>query len=201
MATKPPSPVRLRKLSTMPMISSTPIAAVTVRFDPKVSGELGVAHLGDAAGICSQEMAHATEYSAFGVRRRRPTTYSAPFRSARANSSRKMPFSGGSRRYPLRVPTTFVLKYTLTAQPEPSGGHEAVEGGAGDAGDLGDGGLGDAQLGEIWQGRSLDGTDRKPTKSGGRGSTLRVRHSLPPRERRQGPAREDRAVRIHGGLD
>ena len=40
-------------------------------------------------------------------------------------------------------------KYTLTAQPEPSDGHEAVEGGAGDAGDLGDGGLGHAQLEEV----------------------------------------------------
>ena len=48
-----------------------------------------------------------------------------------------------------RVPTTFVLKYTLTAQPEPSGGHEAVEGGAGHARDLGDRGLGHAQLEEV----------------------------------------------------
>ena len=34
-----------------------------------------------------------------------------------------------------RVPTRFVQKYTLGAQPETSGAHEAVEGRAGDAGD------------------------------------------------------------------
>ena len=43
----------------------------------------------------------------------------------------------------------FISITVLTAQPEPSGGHEAVEGGAGDAGDLGDGGLGHAQLEEV----------------------------------------------------
>jgi hypothetical protein len=37
----------------------------------------------------------------------------------------------------------------LRRRPEPSGGHEAVEGGPGDAGDLGDGGLGDAELEEV----------------------------------------------------
>ena len=45
-----------------------------------------------------------------------------------------------------RVPTRFVQKYTRRARLEPSGAHEAVEGGTGHAGDLGDGGLGDAQL-------------------------------------------------------
>ena len=59
------------------------------------------------------------------------------------------PGGGNCDGTPFRVPTTFVLKYTLTAQPEPSDGHEAVEGGAGDAGDLGDGGLGHAQLEEV----------------------------------------------------
>ena len=48
-----------------------------------------------------------------------------------------------------RVPTRFVQKYTLRARLEPSGSHEAVEGGTGHAGDLGDGGLGDAQLEET----------------------------------------------------
>ena len=42
-----------------------------------------------------------------------------------------------------------MLKYTLTARPEPSGAHEAVEGGTGHARDLGDGGLGNAQLEET----------------------------------------------------
>ena len=49
----------------------------------------------------------------------------------------------------LRVLTRFVLKYTLRARPEPSGAHEAVEGGTGHAGDLGDGGLGNAQFEEA----------------------------------------------------
>ena len=42
-----------------------------------------------------------------------------------------------------------MLCCTLRRRPEPSGGHEAVEGGTGDAGDLGDGGLGDAELEEV----------------------------------------------------
>ena len=46
----------------------------------------------------------------------------------------------------VRVLTRFVLKYTLRARPEPSGAHEAVEGGTGHARDLGDGGLGNAQF-------------------------------------------------------
>ena len=50
---------------------------------------------------------------------------------------------------PARVPTRFVLKYTLRRRSEASGAHEAVEGGPGHAGDLGDGGLGDAQLEEA----------------------------------------------------
>ena len=45
-----------------------------------------------------------------------------------------------------RGPTRFVQKYTRRARLEPSGAHDAVEGGTGHAGDLGDGGLGDAQL-------------------------------------------------------
>ena len=49
----------------------------------------------------------------------------------------------------LRVLTRFVLKYTLRAQAEPSGAHEAVEGGTGHARDLGDGGLGNAQFEEA----------------------------------------------------
>ena len=49
----------------------------------------------------------------------------------------------------VRVPTRFVLKYTLRRRSEASGAHEAVEGGPGHAGDLGDGGLGDAQLEEA----------------------------------------------------
>ena len=49
----------------------------------------------------------------------------------------------------LRVPTRSVLTYTLTRRPEASGAHEAVEGGPGHAGDLGDGGLGDTQLEEA----------------------------------------------------
>ena len=48
-----------------------------------------------------------------------------------------------------RVLTRFVLKYTLRARPEPSGAHEAVEGGTGHARDLGDGGLGNAQFEEA----------------------------------------------------
>ena len=48
-----------------------------------------------------------------------------------------------------RVLTRFVLKYTLRAQAEPSGAHEAVEGGTGHARDLGDGGLGNAQFEEA----------------------------------------------------
>ena len=47
------------------------------------------------------------------------------------------------------VPTRFVQQYTLRARLEPSGSHKAVEGGTGHAGDLGDGGLGDAQLEEA----------------------------------------------------
>ena len=53
---------------------------------------------------------------------------------------------GGAR---TRVLTRFVLKYTLRAQAEPSGAHEAVEGGTGHARDLGDGGLGNAQFEEA----------------------------------------------------
>ena len=49
----------------------------------------------------------------------------------------------------LRVPTRFVQKYTRRARLEPSGAHDAVEGGTGHAGDRGDGGLGDAQLEET----------------------------------------------------
>ena len=48
-----------------------------------------------------------------------------------------------------RVPTTFVLKYTLRARPEPAGSHEAVKGGPGHARELGDGRLGHAQLEEA----------------------------------------------------
>ena len=48
-----------------------------------------------------------------------------------------------------RVPTRSVRKYTLRRRPEASGAHEAVEGGPGHAGDLGDGGLGDAELEEA----------------------------------------------------
>ena len=48
-----------------------------------------------------------------------------------------------------RVLTRFVLKYTLRAQAEPSGAHEAVEGGTGHARYLGDGGLGNAQFEEA----------------------------------------------------
>ncbi len=48
-----------------------------------------------------------------------------------------------------RVPTRFVQKYTLRARLEPSGSHEAIESRPGHAGDLGDGGLGDAQLEET----------------------------------------------------
>ena len=54
-----------------------------------------------------------------------------------------------SRSRSARVPTRFVLKYTLRRRSEASGAHEAVEGGPGHAGDLGDGGLGDAQLEEA----------------------------------------------------
>ena len=48
-----------------------------------------------------------------------------------------------------RVPTRFVSKYTLRRGPETSGGHEAVEGTPGHAGDLGDSRLGDTQLEEA----------------------------------------------------
>ena len=48
-----------------------------------------------------------------------------------------------------RVPTPFVLKYTLRPRPESSGAHEAVERGPGHARELGDGGLRDAQLKEA----------------------------------------------------
>ena len=54
--------------------------------------------------------------------------------------------SGGGK---LRVPTRFVRKYTLRARLEPSGPHEAVEGSTGHARELGDGGLGNAQLEEA----------------------------------------------------
>ena len=57
-------------------------------------------------------------------------------------------FQSGAETGP-RVPTRFVLKYTLRRRSEASGAHEAVEGGPGHAGDLGDGGLGDAQLEEA----------------------------------------------------
>ena len=49
----------------------------------------------------------------------------------------------------IRVPTRFVQKCTLRARLEPSGPHEAVEGRTGDAGELGDGGLGNAQIEEA----------------------------------------------------
>ena len=49
----------------------------------------------------------------------------------------------------LRVPTPFVLKYTLRPRPEASGAHEAVQRGPGHARELGDGGLRDAQLEEA----------------------------------------------------
>ena len=49
----------------------------------------------------------------------------------------------------LRVPTPSVLKYTLRPRPEPSGVHEAVQGGPGHARELGDGGLRDPQLEEA----------------------------------------------------
>ena len=48
-----------------------------------------------------------------------------------------------------RVPTRFVQKYTLRPRPEPSGAHEAVQGGPGHARELRDGGLRDAQLEEA----------------------------------------------------
>ena len=48
-----------------------------------------------------------------------------------------------------RVPTRFVQKYTLRSRSETSGAHEAVEGRTGHARDLGNGGLGDAQLEET----------------------------------------------------
>ena len=49
-----------------------------------------------------------------------------------------------------RVPTRSVRKYTLLRRrPEASGAREAVEGGSGHAGELGDGGLGDAELEEA----------------------------------------------------
>ena len=48
-----------------------------------------------------------------------------------------------------RVPTRFVQKYTLRARLESSGSHEAVEGRPGHARELGDGGLGHAQLEEA----------------------------------------------------
>ena len=48
-----------------------------------------------------------------------------------------------------RVPTRFVQKYTLRARLESSGAHEAVEGRTGDAGELGDGGFGNAQIEEA----------------------------------------------------
>ena len=47
------------------------------------------------------------------------------------------------------VPTRSVRKYTLRPRPESPGAHEAVEGGPGHAGELGDGGLRDAQLEEA----------------------------------------------------
>ena len=47
------------------------------------------------------------------------------------------------------VPTRFEQKYTLRARLEPSGPHEAVEGRTGHARELGDGGLGNAQLEEA----------------------------------------------------
>ena len=48
-----------------------------------------------------------------------------------------------------RVLTRFVQKYTLRARLEPSDPHEAVEGYTGDARELGDGGLGNAQIEEA----------------------------------------------------
>ena len=48
-----------------------------------------------------------------------------------------------------RVPTRFVLKYTLRRRSEASAAHQAVEAGPGHAGDLGAGALGDAQLEEA----------------------------------------------------
>ena len=62
----------------------------------------------------------------------------------------------GSAAVCARVLTRFVLKYTLRAQAEPSGAHEAVEGGTGHARDLGDGGLGNAQFEEAPDGSSLN---------------------------------------------
>ncbi len=49
----------------------------------------------------------------------------------------------------LRVLTRFVQKCTLRARLEPTGPHEAVEGRTGDAGELGDGGFGNAQIEEA----------------------------------------------------
>ena len=67
--------------------------------------------------------------------------------------SREGTLGAGSWKLPIpelkRVLTRFVLKYTLRAQAEPSGAHEAVEGGTGHARDLGDGGLGNAQFEEA----------------------------------------------------
>ena len=50
---------------------------------------------------------------------------------------------------PNRVPTRFVQEYTLRARLEASGPHEAVEGRTGHVRELGDGGLGNAQLEEA----------------------------------------------------
>ena len=67
-------------------------------------------------------------------------------RSATKEIARPTPSLDGSG--PM-VPTRFVLKYRLRVRLEPSGAHEAVEGSTGHARELGDGGLGNAQLEEA----------------------------------------------------
>ena len=68
--------------------------------------------------------------------------------AVRAEAAARADRSAG-RGLEARVPTRFVRKYTLRARLEPSGPHEAVEGSTGHARELGDGGLGNAQLEEA----------------------------------------------------
>ena len=75
------------------------------------------------------------------------TSNSSTPSTAPANPPNNGMFSGCFVHY--RVPTRFVQKYTLRARLEPSGAHEAVEGRTGHARELGDGGLGKAQLEEA----------------------------------------------------
>ena len=74
-----------------------------------------------------------------------PLPLRPPFQDSEGRTGR----AGEGRAEESRVLTRFVLKYTLRAQAEPSGAHEAVEGGTGHARDLGDGGLGNAQFEEA----------------------------------------------------